>query len=58
MRQLLYSQPSYQAVGKNREDRQLTWIASYLKGNPDGELKTTEKVLTWRGSTTAPETKH
>lgn len=37
-----------QRVGKNRENRQLTWVASYLKGNPAGPLKTSEKVYTWR----------
>lgn len=37
-----------QAVGKDRKGRQLTWIASYLKGNPDGPLKTSEKVYSWR----------
>lgn len=39
-----------QRVGKNRENRQLTWVASYVKGNPDGPLKTSEKVYTWRSS--------
>lgn len=39
-----------QAVGKDRKGRQLTWIASYLKGNPDGPLKTSEKVYSWRSS--------
>lgn len=38
-----------QAVGKNRQQRQLTWIASHLRGNPDGPLKNSEKVYTWRG---------
>lgn len=37
-----------QRVGKNRENRQLTWVASYLKGNPAGPLKTSEKVYAWR----------
>lgn len=37
-----------QRVGKNREQRQLTWVASYLKGNPEGQLKTSEKVYSWR----------
>ncbi len=37
-----------QRVGKGREERRLTWVASYLKGNPDGQLKTSEKVYTWR----------
>lgn len=37
-----------QRVGKNRENRQLTWVASYLKGNLAGPLKTSEKVYTWR----------
>lgn len=37
-----------QRVGKGREDRRLTWVASYLKGNPDGPLKNSEKIYTWR----------
>lgn len=37
-----------QRVGVGRAERRLTWIASYLKGNPDGPLKTSEKVYTWR----------
>lgn len=41
-----------QRVGKNRENRQLTWVASYVKGNPDGPLKTSEKVYTWRKGAT------
>lgn len=39
-----------QAVGKNRKGRKLTWIASHLRGNPDGPLKTSEKVYAWRNS--------
>lgn len=42
-----------QRVGKGREERRLTWVASYLKGNPDGPLKTSEKVYTWRTRTTS-----
>lgn len=37
-----------QRVGKGREERRLTWIASHLRGNPDGPLKSNEKVYTWR----------
>lgn len=44
-----------QRVGKGREERRLTWIASHLRGNPDGPLKTSEKVYTWRTRTTSKE---
>lgn len=37
-----------QPVGQGREQRRLTWIASHIRGNPDGELITSEKVLRWR----------
>lgn len=38
-----------QACGANQEDRELTWIASYIKGPKNAPLLATEKVVVWRG---------
>lgn len=44
-----------QAVGTGREQRRLTWIPSYIKGNPEGELIVSEKVLRWRNQPAGKE---